>query len=175
MAMKNPQRQTETADLRRAKDMTQFVLRDWDFMGWASLLSDQAVLSLCLGAIDVSQIAGIEIVAGELQVIGAKNAQRVLDSFYDEMRHGLLITTKLISGYHVVLAGDFVVKSTKANTDDDIYPIALYMLFNSSGQIDIMTITQIDLRPLAKDIWAATQGDGTLQLKETQTGSGRVQ
>ena len=167
MATIDARREIETENQVRARDMVSFLLRDWDFMGWSNLLAQDVVLSLKLGAIGLNEIAGFEIVLGELQVIGAANAMRVLDSFYDEMRRNLTFTAKLISGYDVVMAGNLVIRSTKQNGTDRSYPISIYMRFNSEGRIENMTIAQVDLHPMAGAIWSAAQGDTVLSGKDT--------
>jgi len=166
MTTRDVKRQVEADDLVRARNMVDFILRDWNFMAWTGLLADDVVLSLKLGAIDLHEIAGFEIVLGELQVIGVGNAARVLDSFYDEIRRNLSITTKLISGYNVVMAGNLVMPTTKENATDNSYPISIYMKFSSEGQIANMTIAQVDLHPLANAVWSAAQGDAILSVQD---------
>jgi hypothetical protein len=131
-------------------------------MSWTELLSNDAVLSLKLGQIPLSQIAGIGIVRGELQLEGREQVTHVLKAIYDELRDNFLITTKVINGSDLVLAGRLVVPSTRENTVSMSFPIAIAMTFTAEGKVARMSIVQADVQPLADAIRKAALGGGGL-------------
>jgi hypothetical protein len=150
-------RQTEAEGLAHARELVQMILRDWDWMTWNELLADAIVLSLKLGSVGNSRLGDFGAVDGELQIAGVADAKRALKSIYSELKNGFSITTEIVSGYDVALPGNFVVRTTKEDSEASSLPIVLYMAFNSEGEIEKMTIPAIDLNPLAKAIRAAAQ------------------
>ena len=53
-------RQLEAKDLAKAKNWTQIVLQDWDFLTWDDLLTDGVTLSIRLGSIGIDRIGDLE-------------------------------------------------------------------------------------------------------------------
>lgn len=150
-------RQMQAEDLARARELVQMILHDWDWITWNELLADDIVLSLNLGSIGIEQLGDFSVVDGNLQIIGLDNATRALKSIYSELENGLSVTTEIVSGYDVVLLGNFALHPTKENMEATSFPLVIYMAFNSEGRVEKMTIAAIDLHPLAKAIGTAAQ------------------
>ena len=157
MTMTDTARQMEAEDLAHAKDLVQMVLRDWDWLTWNDLLTDDVVLSIRLSAVGIKQVGEFGAVGGKLQVTGRDEAKRVLKSIYSDFRSGLSVTTEIISGYDVALLGNLALPSTKENTEDLSLPIVLHMVFDYEGKIQKMTIAAVDLKPLIEAIRTAVQ------------------
>lgn len=145
-------RQFEAADLERAKNLTQSILQDWDFLTWNELLADDMVLSLRLGSIGIDQIGDLDTVGGNLQVAGREDAKRVLKSIYGDIKRGLYVTTEILSGYDVMLLGQMALGIPLRS-----WPLVIYMRFNADGAISAMTIAAVDLKPLTDAIRSAAQ------------------
>ncbi len=79
-------RQFEAVDLERAKNLTQSILQDWDFLTWNELLADDMILPLRLGSIGSDRIGDLDTVGGNLQVVGREEAKRVLKTIYGDYR-----------------------------------------------------------------------------------------
>jgi hypothetical protein len=152
-------RQMEAEELAHAKDLVQMVLRDWDWLTWNDLLTDDVVLSIRLGAVGISQIGEFGAVGEKLQVTGREEVKRVLKSIYSDLRSGLSVTTEMISGYDVALLGNLALRSTKENTEDLSLPIVLHMAFDYEGKVQKMTIAAVDLNPLIEAIRSAVQSN----------------
>ena len=153
-------RQMEIEDLKRAKELAQTILRDWDWMTWNELLADDIVFSLRLGAVGINRAGDISTAGGNLQVIGREEATHVLKSIYGELRSGLAITTQMGSAYDVALLGKLTLHSTKKNTEALCVPMVLHMAFDDDGRVERTTIAEIDLHPLADTILGAAQDGG---------------
>jgi len=145
-------RQFEAENLALARDMTQSILDDWDFIPWNELLADDVALSIKLGSIGIDRIGDIEIAGGNLQVVGRENAKHVLKSIYDYIMDDLRVTTEILSGYDVLLLGEMALAAPVRSC-----PIFIYMSFRGDGQIRVMTIAAIDLQPLTEAIRSAAQ------------------
>jgi len=150
-------RQLEAEDLAQAKDLSQNILDNWDFMTWHRLLADEVVLSLRLGSVGIDGIDDLNAVGGNLQVEGVEDAIRVLNSIYDDIKRGLCITTEIVSGYDVALLGDLTLESTKEGDAVNSWPIVIYMEFNPEHRICVLTIAVVDLQPLSNAIRSAAQ------------------
>ena len=147
----------EVEDLARARKMTQQILEDWDFTRWNDLLADDVRLSVKIGSIDVDRIGSLAAVGGNLQVSGREDVKRVLESIYDDIRRGLSVTSEILSGYDVVLVGNFELEGTEEGADSQSWPIVIYMAFNTYGEIIAMTIAAVDMKPLTDAFRSAVQ------------------
>jgi len=150
-------RQLEAEDLARAKDLTQSILDNWDFITWNELLADDIVLSLRLESIGVECVGDLSIAGGNLRVVGREDAKRVLKSIYADVKRDLRVTTEFLSGYHVALLGSMALGGFGKS-----WPIVIYMGFNDDGKISLMTIAVVDLQPLIDAILSAAKA-GTLK------------
>lgn len=162
MSTTDIERQLEAEDLARAKNMTQKILENWDLITWNDLLADDVVLSVRMGSIDIDQVGDLAAVGGNLQVSGREDAKRVLENIYDDIKRGLCVTSEIVSGYDVALLGSLALESTKEGALSESWPIVIYMKFNSSGMITVMTIATVDLQRLTDAIRSAAQM-GTLK------------
>ena len=151
--------QPEAEDLARARDMVQNILRDWDWISWNELLAYDVVLSLRMASVAIDDVQAVD---GNLQVAGREDAIRVLRNVYGTIKGGLSVTAEILSGYDVALLGILTLPSTKEGVSGKALPIVIYMAFNSEGEIRVMTIAAIDLRPLTDQIRSAAQ-TGTMK------------
>jgi len=151
-------RQMEAEGLARARETVQMVLRDWDWMTWNQRLADDVVLSLRLGTPAINWLGGPRGVTGHLQVTGREEAKRVLKSIYRDLRNGLSVTTEIIRGHDVMLLGTLAPRSIMENPNAPSVPIVLYLAFNDDGRVKKLTITAVDLHPLANAIREAIEG-----------------
>ena len=159
------ERQTESEDRVPERELVDFILRNWKFMSWTELLSSDVELSLKLGRIPLAEIAGFRIVHGELRLEGREDATRVLKAIYDELRDNFFITTKVINGSDLILAGRLVIPTTRENADSQSFPIVIAMTFAAEGKVARMAIVQFDLLPLADAIRdAALNGGGLVDV-----------
>ena len=157
MSTTDSDRQLEIENLAWAKDMTQSILRHWDFISWNELLDDDVVLSLRLASVGTDRFGDLNTAGGDLQVVGREDAKRVLKSIYTDLRRGLYITTEILSGYDVTLLGDLTCESTKEGAAANSWPIVIHMEFNSERRIRVMAIAVVDLQPLIDAIRNAAQ------------------
>ena len=146
MSATNVERQIESEHLAHAKRAIDTTLQGWDLLSWNELLADDIVLSLRLGAVDISQIGEVRGFGGDFRVTGQSRAKSVLRSIYGDLRKGLSVTTELISGYDVVLLGNFA--TTKGAHGFESLPIVIYMAFTPQFKIQKMTIATVNLQPL---------------------------
>jgi hypothetical protein len=151
--------QPEAEDLARARDMVRNILRDWDWISWDQLLAYDVVLSLRMAPAAIDDLQAVD---GQLQVVGREDATRVLRSVYGNIKSGLSVTTEILSGYDAVLLGTMTPPSSIEGISAKAAPIVIYLEFNSEGEIRVMTIAVIDLRPLTDKIRTAAQ-TGTLK------------
>ena len=151
--------QPESEDLALAKDMVKNILRDWDWISWNELLAFDVVLSLRMGPVMGNDLQTVD---GVLRVVGREDAERLLRRVYPNIKSGLCVITEILSGYDAVLLGNITPPSTKEGESDKALPIVIYMDFNSEGEIRVMTIAAIDLRPIADQIRRAALS-GTLK------------
>lgn len=147
----------EAEDLARAKDLSQYILENWDFISWHELLADDVVLSLRLGSVCIDGTGDLNAVGGNLQVEGLENAKRVLESIYDDIKCGLCVTTELLSGYDVALLGNLTRELTKEGVATNSWPIVIYMKFDFEHRISVMTIAVVDLQLLTDAILSAAR------------------
>lgn len=162
MSRTDIERQLEAEDLTRAKNMTRKILENWDLIAWNDLLADDVVFSVRMGSINIDQVGDLAAVGGNLQVSGREDAKRVLENIYDDIKRGLCVTSEIVSGYDVALLGILALELTKEGALSKSWPIVIYMKFNSSGMITVMTIATVDLQPLTDAIRSAAQ-TGTLK------------
>ena len=104
--------------------------------------------------VGIDALGGVD---GNLQVVGREDAKRVLRSIYGNIKSGLNVTAEILSGYDVTLLGNLTLPSTKEGCREKASPIVIYMEFTSEGEIRVMTIAVIDLRPLIDQIRSAAQ------------------
>ena len=142
----------ETDILARAKDLTQNILQNWNFMMWNELLADDVVLSLRLESVGVDCIGDLNVAGGNLQVVGREDAKRVLKKIYADIKRDLRVTTEFLSGYEVALLGNMAL-----GVFGKSWPIVIYMGFDSDGKIRVMTIAVVDLQPLTGAILSAAK------------------
>lgn len=150
-------RQLEAEDLARARELTQSILQNWDFITWNELLADDVVLSLRMASVGIDRIGDLDAAGGNLQVSGREDAKRVLKSIYGDIKRGLCVTSEILSGYDVALLGNFALGVPVKS-----WPLVIYMGFNDDGEISTMTIAAVDLQPLTDAIRSAAQA-GTLK------------
>lgn len=151
--------QPESEDLALAKDMVKSILGDWDWISWNELLAFDVVLSLRLAPVGDDDLQTAD---GVLRVVGREDAERLLRRIYPNIKSGLCIITEILSGYGAVLLGNITPPSTKEGESEKASPIAIYMDFNSEGEIHVMTIAAIDLQLLAdQSRCAALSGTST--------------
>ena len=146
----------EAEDLARAKDLTQSILQNWDFITWDELLADDVVLSMRMATVGIDRVGDFEAIGGNLRVVGRDDVRRLLKTIYSDIKRDLRVTTEFVSGYDVVLLGKIALpffKDLSAKT----WPVAIYMSFDDDGKIRVMTISIIDLKPLADAIRTAAQ------------------
>jgi hypothetical protein len=151
------EQQQKDETLTRARKLIQHILRDWDLITWDDLLANDVVLGVRMGAIGIDRIGDLAAVGGNLRVSGRQDAKRVLRIIYDDIKRGLCVTTEILSGFDVVLAGNFASESTKEGALPKSCPIVIYMKFTPNGKINVMTIALIDLQPLTNIIRNAAQ------------------
>ena len=145
-------RQLEAEDLARAKELTQSILQNWDWITWNELLADDVVLSLKMGSAGIASMGELNAAGGNLRVEGREDAKRVLKSIYADIKRGFCVTTEILSGYDVALLGNMAFGlPTKS------WPMAIYMGFNDDGKIRVMTIAAVDLQPLIDAIRSAAR------------------
>jgi hypothetical protein len=142
----------ETDVLARAKDLTQNILQNWNFMMWNELLADDVVLSLRLESVGIDRIGDLNVAGGNLQVVGREDAKRVLKKIYADIKRDLRVTTEFLSGYEVALLGNMAL-----GVFGKSWPIVIYMGFDSDGKIRVMTIAVVDLQPLTGAILSAAK------------------
>ena len=145
-------RQLQAEDLARAKDLTENILRNWDFMMWNELLADDVVLSLHLETVGVDSIGDLTLAGGNLRVAGREDAKRVLKSVYADIKRDLRVTTEFLSGYEVALLGNMALGGFGKS-----WPVVIYMGLNDDGKIRVMTIAVVDLQPLTDAILSAAK------------------
>ena len=150
-------RQPEAENLAQAKDLSQNILDNWNFMTWRRLLADDVIFSLRLEPIGIDRVRDLNAFGGNLQVEGLEEAIRVLKSIYDDIKRGLCITTEIVSGYDVALLGALALESTKEGAAEISWPIVIYMEFNPEHRICVLTIAVVDLQPLSNAIRSAAQ------------------
>jgi hypothetical protein len=150
-------RQLEAEDLARARELTQSILQNWDFITWNELLADDVVLSLRMASVGIDRIGDLDAAGGNLQVSGREDAKRVLKSIYGDIKRGLCVTSEILSGYDVALLGNFALGVPAKS-----WPLVICMGFNDDGEISTMTIAAVDLQPLTDAIRSAAQA-GTLK------------
>jgi hypothetical protein len=150
-------RRFEAEDLARAKDLTESILQNWNFVTWNELLADDVVLSLRMSALGVDHIGDLKVTGGNLRVSGRKDAEQALKSIYGDIKRGLRVTSEFLSGYDVVLLGNMML-----NLPGKSWPMVIYMGFNYDGEIKSITIAAVDLQPLTDAIRKAAQ-TGTLK------------
>jgi len=151
-------RQLEVEDLARAKDLTQSILDNWDFITWGELLADDVVLSVRLNAVGIDRIGDLNVARDNLRAVGRDDAKRVLKSVYADIKRDLRVTTEFLSGYDVALIGTMALGGFGKS-----WPMVIYMGFNDDGKISLMTISVVDLQPLFDTILSAARV-GTLQV-----------
>jgi len=145
-------RQLEAEDLARAKELTQSILQNWDWITWNELLADDVVLSLKIAAVGIASMGELNAAGGNLRVEGREDAKRVLKSIYADIKRGFFVTTEILSGYDVALIGNMAFGlPTKS------WPMVVYMAFNDDGKIRVVTIATADLQPLIDAIRSAAQ------------------
>jgi hypothetical protein len=150
-------RQLEAEDLARAKELTESILQNWDWITWNELLADDVVLSLRMASVGINSIGDLDVAGGNLQVAGREDAKRVLKSIYVDIKRGFCVTTEILSGYDVALFGNMAFGLPAKS-----WPLVIYMGFNDDGKIRAMTIATADLQPLIDSIRSAAQ-TGTLK------------
>ena len=145
-------RQLEAEDLARAKELTESILQNWDWITWNELLADDVVLSLKIAAVGIASMGELNAAGGNLRVEGREDAKRVLKSIYADIKRGFFVTTEILSGYDVALIGNMAFGlPTKS------WPMVVYMAFNDDGKIRVVTIATADLQPLIDAIRSAAQ------------------
>jgi len=148
-------RHLEAEELARGKRMIETTLEGWDLLTWNELLADDVVLSLKLGALDVSRIGDIRAVGGNLEVFGKEQAKEVLQKIYADLRNGLSVTTEVVSGYDAILLGNLAVATRDSGIES--LPIGIFMAFDSRGRIHEMRIAAVDLHALTEAIRTAAR------------------
>jgi len=148
-------RHLEAEELARGKRMIETTLEGWDLLTWNELLADDVVLSLKLGALDVSRIGDIRAVGGNLEVFGKEQAKEVLQKIYADLRNGLSVTTEVVSGYDAILLGNLAVATRDSGIES--LPIGIFMAFDSRGRIHEMRIATVDLHALTEAIRTAAR------------------
>jgi hypothetical protein len=151
MSIMDVERQLEAEDLARTKRVIESILAGWNLLTWNELLADDILLSLRLGALDIGRISELCGRSGNFQVIGRREAERVLKSIYGDFRKDLSVMTEVISGYHVILLGKLAVQ--KSGRCVKSLPVVIYMALNSERQIQKMTVAIVDLQTVAEAIW----------------------
>jgi len=144
--------QIEAENLARARELTQSILQNWDFITWNELLADDVVLSLRMASVGIDRISDLNAAHGNLQVSGREDVKRVLKSIYGDIKRGLCVTSEILSGYDVVLLGGLALGVPAKS-----WPIVIYMGFNYDGKISAMTIAAVDLQPLTDAIRSSAQ------------------
>jgi hypothetical protein len=155
MSTINAERQQKAEGLAHAKRMVETTLEGWDLLTWNELLADDVVLSLKLGSLDISRFGDLRGAGGDLDVTGKARAREVLQSIYGDFRKDLAVTTEVVSGYDVILLGNLA--AYKSEDDVGSFPVGIYMLFDSRGKIQKLTIAVVDLQALTKAIRDAAQ------------------
>ncbi len=145
-------RQLEAEDLARAKELTESILQNWDFITWNELLADDIVLSLRMASVGIDRVGDLNTADGNLRVSGREDAKRVLRSIYGDIKRGLSVTSEILSGYDVALLGNFALGVPAKS-----WPIVIYMRFNYEGEVSAMTVAAVDLQPLIDAIRTAAQ------------------
>ena len=145
-------RQLEAEDLARAKELTEGILRNWDFITWNELLADDVVFSLRMASVGIDRISHLDTAGGNLQVTGREDAKRVLESIYGDIKRGLCVTSEIFSGYDMALLGNFALGFPAKS-----WPIAIYMGFNDDSEISVMRIAAVDPQPLTDAMRSAAQ------------------
>jgi hypothetical protein len=146
------ERQADSQDSVSERELVDFVMRHWRFMSWTELLSPDVVLTLKPGAIGIDEIAGATIKDGMLRAEGRDAATRILKAIYEELRDNFAITTKLINGLDLVLAGNLTLKSGRENEGDRVVRLVVFITFEEEGKIASMSISQRDLRPVIREL-----------------------
>jgi hypothetical protein len=159
MSIINVEPQLKAEGLAHAKRMVETTLEGWDLLTWNELLADDVILSLKLGALDISRFGDLRGAGGDLQVTGKAQTREVLQSIYGDFRRDLAVTTEVVSGYNVILLGNLAAHKT----EDDIesFPVGIYMLFDSRSKIQKLTIAVVDLQASTNAIISAAQA-GTI-------------
>jgi len=147
----------EAEDLARAKDLTQSILQNWDFITWDELLADDVVFSMRMATVGIDRVGDFEAIGGNLRVVGRDDVRRLLKTIYSDIKRDLRVTTEFLSGYDVVLLGKMALPFFKKGLSAKTWPVAIYMSFDDDGKIRVMTISVIDLKPLADAIRIAAE------------------
>jgi len=165
MTTKDLERPADSEASESERELVDFVMHHWRFMSWTELLSSDVVLTLKPGAIGIDEIAGTRVQDGVLRAEGRDDATRVLKAIYERLRDDFHITTKLISGFDLVLAGNLVLKSGREHGDDLVVPLAVFVTFEEEGKVARMSIFQLDLQPVVEALRnTALAGGGKLDL-----------
>ena len=143
-------RQLEAEDLARAKELTEGILRNWDFITWNELLADDVVFSLRMALVGIDRISDLDTAGGNLQVT-VEEMQAGLESIYGDIKRGLW-TSEIFSGYDMALLGNFAPGFPAKS-----WPIAIYMGFNDDSEISVMSIVAVDPQPLTDGMPSAAQ------------------
>jgi hypothetical protein len=155
MSTADVDRQRTAGELAHAKRVIETTLEGWDLLTWNELLTDDVVLSLKLGTLDISGTGDLRAAGGNLEVFGKQRAKEVLQSIYGDLRKGLSITTELVSGYDAIVLGNLAVRTSDGGIES--LPMGVFMAFDSRGRIREMTIAAVDLQALTDAIRSAAR------------------
>ena len=142
----------ESIDLARAKDLTQHILDNWDWMTWNQLLADDGVLYVRLTSVGINRIGDLCVADGDLKAAGREDAKGVLKRIYSEIKRDCCVTTEILSGYDVTLLGSMMHGGLL-----EPWSIVIYMKFNYDAKISVITIAAVDLQPSIDAIRSAAR------------------
>ena len=148
-------REVEAERLARARGLVQFILREWDWITWNTLLADDVALSLRLGAIGINQVGGFDAVDRNLRVTGREGCEALIAEHLQRPKKWTFDNHRNRQRIRCGPAGQLGGAVTESEALS--LPIALYMALDYEGIIKNIVIAATDLRPLVEAIRAAAQ------------------
>jgi uncharacterized membrane protein len=178
-AAQQPATKTDAATVDRlahGRTMVQRTLNLWDFETWDQLLAPDVTVTFDLGAIGVDTAGEPAAIGAQVQVHGREDAKKALRQVYGDLKKNVNITGQIAVGNEVVLLGGLSV--TAQNGKAESLPIACYLVFNSDGKIETLTVSSVDTRPLFEAAGAAagqTPKPETARVERLAKGRATVQ